>query len=193
MDREIHRGTDPSDNREETEGAAASLIDMMMRDLRVDLDDLDGPSAEELAALDELDEPSDDDLAALDSLGPLQLPLDLAPAARLPAAAPAIESEPEIVSLDRLDDVDDVEDVDTLDEELTEGDDFIDELLEDYVDIELDDDDLEDEGYDLDDEDIDNYNDLYGEDDSIIPSFREGEALEEDDDDGGVAFYDDLR
>ena len=58
MDREIHRGTDPSDNREETEGLTASLIDMMMRDLRVDLDDLDGPSAEELAALDELDRSS---------------------------------------------------------------------------------------------------------------------------------------
>ena len=193
MDREIHRGTDPTENREQTEGLASSLIDMMMRDLRVDLDDLDGPSAEELAAMDELDDLGDDDLAALDNLGPIQLPLDLAPAALMPAAAPAAESEPEIVSLERLDDVDDVEDIDALDEELPEDDDFIDELLDDYVDINLEDDELEDEGYDLDDEDIDNYHDLYGEDDSIIPSFREGEAPEEDDDDGGVAFYDDLR
>ena len=193
MDREIHRGTEPPENREETDGIAASLIDMMMRDTRLDLDDLDGPSAEELAALDELDEPSDDDLAALDNLGPIQLPLDLAPAALMPAIAPVAESEPEIVSLERLDDIDDDQAADALDEELSEGDDFLDELLDDYVELDLDDDELNDEGYDLDDDDIENYHDLYGEDDSIIPSFREGEALEEDDEDGGVAFYDDLR
>lgn len=186
MDREIHRGTDPSENQEETEGLTAFVIDMMMRDLRTDLDDLDGPSAEELAALDELDVPGDDELTALDNLGQL----DLAPTAPLPIAPPAFESEPELVSLESLDDV---EEDDVLEDELPEDDDFLDELLDEYVDIDLEDDELDDEGYDLDDDDIDNYHDLYGEDDSIIPSFREGEALEEDDDDGGGAFYDDLR
>jgi hypothetical protein len=190
MDREIHRGTEPPENREEAEDLTASLIDMMMRDLRVDLEDLEGPSAEELAALDQLEDPTDDDLAALDDLGPMPLSLDLAPSAAIPTAAPAAESEPEIVSLERLDDAD----VDAdLDEEPADDDDFLDELLDDYIDIELEDDELDDEGYDLDDEEFDNYHDLYGEDDSIIPSFREGEALDEDDDDGDVAFYDDLR
>ena len=64
-------------------------------------------------------------------------------------------------------------------------------LIEDFIDVDIDDDELEDEGYDLDDDDYGNYRDLYGDDDSIIPSFREGEFAEEEEND--TAYYDDLR
>ena len=64
-------------------------------------------------------------------------------------------------------------------------------LIEDYIDVELEDDELEDEGYHLDDEDINSYHDLYGDDDTIIPSFREGEFAEEED--GDTDYYNELR
>ena len=189
LDRELHRETEPPEKRKETDVLTASLIDMMMRDLNTDLDQLDGPSAGKLAALDELEEPSEDELAALDNLGPIQLPLDMSPGMPIPASALPPASEPEIVSLESLDDAAVDEE---LDEELQEEDEFLDELPDDYIDIDLEDDELDDEGYDLDDEDVNNYHDLYGADDSIIPSFREGESLDEDDG-GNIAFYDDLR
>ncbi len=177
LEREIRSNAESPENPAQSKSLAKSLLDMMMRELKTDLEDIEGPSAADLEALDELD----------DSEVPLNIPLR-PPVA--PSLLPTLE-EPEVVSLERLDDVEDISVLDTLDEEILEEDDFLDELLEDYIDIGLDDDDLDDEGYDLDDDDIVHFQDLYGKDDSIIPSFREGEL--DDEDESGIAFYDDLR
>ncbi len=147
-----------------------------------------------LDALDELGEPSqealeeNEDLADIDAFDmPLAPPFPLMEA---PVDLLAQLEEPELVSLEGLDEADTL--ADTLDEgEVEELLDDVDSLLEDYIDIDLDDDDLDDEGYDLDDDDIDNYRGLYGEDDTIIPSFREGEFAE--DDDGDSAYYNEMR
>jgi len=99
--------------------------------------------------------------------------------------------EPEVLSLETLDDVDEAQaGEDELDdvEELLED---VETLIDDYIDVDLDDDELEDEGYHLDDEDINSYHDLYGDDDAIIPSFREGEFAEEED--GDTDYYNELR
>lgn len=163
----------PADN----EPPGKSLLDFLRAGASVNLDDIGEPSAEELAALD--DEELDDSL--------------LDQTAGLPQSALSLLAEldePELVSLESLDDADEAE----LTDEQDAAGDLLDEdesLVEDFVDIELDDAELADEGYDLDDEDIESYYDLYGEDDAIIPSFREGEFVEEDD--GDSAYYDELR
>ena len=181
---------------------ASSLLDLMMRDAIADLDDIEEPRAADLAALDELEEPSADELAALEDIEePTAAELaaldDVGDAAESHAAEPAQQpalalltaiEEPELVSLESLDDAKKIE---TLDEDLMEEDETLDEPLDNFADIELDDEDLDDEGYDLDDEDIVHFQDLYGEDGDIIPSFREGEA--DDEDESGIAYYDDLR
>ena len=190
LEREIQRDSESPENREPTAALVASLFGQLLGDRADELEDLPGPSAAELEALGELEEPSPDELAALENLVDLDEPLLLPPVIKRAPAAQLAIAEPELVSLESLDDA---ESVDTLDEELEEEDDFLDELLDDIVDIDLDDDELDDEGYDLDDEEIDNYHALYGDDDSIVPSFREGEIDEEDEDSGDIAFYDDLR
>lgn len=155
----------------------ASLIDMMMRSAQANVDDIEEPTPADLAALEELD-----DLPEIET--PPEAAIDL-------GSLLAEPEEPEMVSLETLDDVDEAqaspEDLDEV-EELLED---VETLIEDYIDVELDDDELEDEGYDLDDEDINSYHDLYGDDDTIIPSFREGEFAEEED--GDTDYYNELR
>lgn len=162
------------------EGNISLLIDRMMRDAQAKLDDIEEPTAAELAAMDNLDELPDTD-------APLDAAVDLQPALALLAQP----EEPEVLSLETLDDAavaeanaDDLEEV----EELLDD---VETLIEDYIDVELDDDELVDEGYDLDDDDISSYHDLYGDDDTIVPSFREGEFAEEED--GDTDYYNELR
>ncbi|MCY4064676.1 MAG: hypothetical protein OXG53_20110 [Chloroflexi bacterium] len=155
----------------------ASLIDLMMRGAQAKLDDIEEPTPADLAALEDLD-----DLPEIETPPPTAIDL------RSLLSEP---EEPEMVSLETLDDADEAqaspEDLDEV-EELLED---VETLIEDYIDVELDDDELEDEGYDLDDEDINSYHDLYGDDDTIIPSFREGEFAEEED--GDTDYYNELR
>lgn len=154
-----------------------SLLDLLRAGATTHLDDIGEPSAEELAALDK----EELDAGLLDQ------------SADLPQFALSLFAEidkPELVSLEGLDDIGEAElgdEQEAAGEPLDEGE----ALLEDFVDIDLDDAELADEGYDLDDEDIESYHDLYGEDDAIIPSFREGEFAEEDD--GDSAYYNELR
>ena len=166
---------DAGPDKDAEDSNVSSLIEMMMRGAESKLDDLNEPTPAELAAMDDLD-----DLPDIES--PLGAAIDLQPALALLAEA----EEPEVVSLETLDDVekaeangDDMEEV----EELLED---VETLIDDYIDVELD-----DEGYDLDDEDIDSYHDLYGDDDTIVPSFREGEFAEEED--GDTDYYNELR
>lgn len=168
---------DAGPDKDADDAKISSLIEMMMRGAQAKLDDIDEPTPADLAALEDLD-----DLPAIET--PPEAAIDL----RSLLAEP---EEPEMVSLETLDDIDeapagddDLEDV----EELLED---VETLIEDYIDVELADDELEDEGYDLDDEDINSYHDLYGADDTIIPSFREGEFAEEED--GDTDYYNELR
>ena len=168
----------------EPDAETASLIELLMRQARGgELDQIAEPTAADLAAIDELDD--FDDMAELDE--PLSSP-DLNPALSLLAEI----EEPEFVSLEGLDDA---EELDEIDEDLDEAEELLDDaegLIEDfYLELDLKDEELEDEGYDLDDDDAGSYRDLYGDDDAIIPSFREGEFAEEDE--GDSAYYDDLR
>lgn len=171
---------DPGSRGTEARDEASSLIDMMMQQARNSLDDVAEPSLEDLVALDGVDELDD-----------LELNIDVV-AADAPALSLLAELDaPELVSLEGLDDVDEA---DAHEEDLQEGEELLDDvegLIDDYIDVELDDDELEDEGYDLDDDDVGNYRDLYGDDDAIIPSFREGEFAEDEEND--TAYYDDLR
>ncbi len=158
----------------------SAFLDMMMRGRQAKLEDIEEPTSAELAAMDDLD-----DLP--DSLPPLASAIDLQPALALLAEA----EEPELVSLETLDDV---ADADANADDLEEADELLDDmdsLIDNYIDVELDDDELDDEGYDLDDDDINSYRDLYGDDDAIIPSFREGEFADEDD--GDTDYYNELR
>ncbi len=162
------------------EGNISLLIDRMMRDAQAKLDDIEEPTAADLAAMDNLDELPDID-AQLDAA------VDLQPALALLAQP----EEPEVLSLETLDDAAVVEvNADGLEEveDLLED---VETLIDDYIDVELDDDELVDEGYDLDDDDISSYHDLYGDDDTIVPSFREGEFAEEED--GDTDYYNELR
>ena len=166
--------------REDSSEEAPSLLDMMMAQANRKLDNIAEPSPEDLAALADLD-----DLEDIDTV--LDEPDVLHPALSLLAEL----DEPELVSLESLDDV---KETAALDHDLDEVDDLLDDvesLIDDYIDVDIDDDELEDEGYDLDDDEFGNYRDLYGDDDSIIPSFSEGEFAEEEE--NGTAYYDDLR
>lgn len=177
-------GNTPNGNDRDPAGDKASddttsLIDMLLQQARGKLDHIEEPTAAELDALENLD----GELAEADETLPKA-------AQAQPALALLAElEEPELLSFEGLDDAeplikaegDEVED--SLDE--TES------LIEDYIDVELDDDELDDEGYDLDDDDVGSYNDLYGDDDTIIPSFREGEFVEEED--GDTDYYNELR
>jgi len=161
-------------------GNISLLIDRMMRDAQAKLDDIEEPTAADLAAMDNLDELPDID-------APLDAAVDLQPALALLAQP----EEPEVLSLETLDDAavvavnaDGLEDV----EELLDD---VETLIDDYIDVELDDDELVDEGYNLDDDDISSYHDLYGADDTIVHSFREGEFAEEED--GDTDYYNELR
>ncbi len=172
--RDVHQKTGPPEKREEEGSIASNLLDLLMADALADLDDIEEPSAAELAAMGELE--AEDE------------PLEPPEAKQPPLALLNTLEEPEMVSLEGLDDAEVLE---SIDEESLEEDDPLDDLLENYADIDVDDDELEDEGYDLDDDDIENYQDLYGEDGDIIPSFREGET--DDEDESNIAYYDDLR
>lgn len=172
--RDARQKTEAPDKRGEEDSIASTLLELMMGDALADLDDIEEPSAAELAALDEME--AEDE--------PLELPEAIQP----PQSLLNTLEEPEMVSLESLDDADDIE---AVEEDLLEEDELLDDLLDNYADLDLNDDELEDEGYDLDDDDIDHYQDLYGEDGDIIPSFREGETDDEDESD--IAYYDDLR
>ncbi len=186
-------GVLPNGNEAETPAEksgleAASLIDMLMRQAQSDLDQLEEPTPAELAAIDELENLGEfEDLEEATLEEPLAQPPDLNPALSLLTEL----DEPELVSLESLDDAEPLgeleEDVDDVEELL----DDVESLIEDYVDLDLEDGDLEDEGYDLDDDDYGSYRDLYGDDDAIIPSFREGEFAEEED--GDTDYYNELR
>jgi len=165
----------PDNDEEQDKSRVSSLMDLVtggLGDVPANLDDMEGPSPEDLAALDALEDGAE---------------LEAVPALSLLSAL----DEPELVSLEGLDDanIDDMDDMD--DEPFDDDDDFIDSLIENYLD--LDDDEPDDQGYDLKDEDdeITDYHDLYGDDDSIIPSFREEDS--DDEDDSGAAFYNNLR
>lgn len=174
----------PDDDKENT---ASVLMDLMMNDLE-----------DALSGLDDIEEPSPEDLAKLDDEFELEAE---APLALLPAFKEAAFEEPELVSLEGLDDINELDELDEMDEmdeldemddeQLADVDDFIDQVAAgNYMDI--DSEELNDEGYDLDEaDDIDDYHALYGADDSIIPSFRDEDL--DNDDEGAVAFYDDLR
>ena len=171
---------DTGPDKDADEGDISSFIKLMMRDAQARLDDIEEPSATELAAIEDFD-----DLPEVDA--PADAAIDLQPALALLAQA----EEPEVVSLETLDDVAGAE---ANGDELEEVEDLLDDvetLIDDYIDVELDEDELDDEGYDLDDDDISSYHDLYGDDDAIIPSFREGEFAEEED--GDTDYYNELR
>ncbi len=174
-------------NRAEEPGAESSLMNAMLRLASESLDHIEEPTAEDLAAIDAMDEL--DDALNLDVIAP-KAPQSLP---EFEAALSLLEQleEPELVSLESLDDAEPDaalnEDLDDVDELL----DDVDSLIDEYVDLDLEDDDLDDEGYDLDDDDDGSYRDLYGEDDAIIPSFREGEFAEEED--GDTDYYNELR
>lgn len=184
-------GAAPSDNdakkRAEESAAESPLMNAMLRMASDSLDHIEEPTAEELAAIDAQDEL--DDVASLDVIAP-KAPLNLPELGSALSLLSQLE-EPELVSLESLDDAEPDaglnEDLDDVEELL----DDVDSLIDEYVDLELEDDDLEDEGYDLDDDDDGSYRDLYGEDDAIIPSFREGEFAEEED--GDTDYYNELR
>ena len=127
----------------------------------------------------------------LDDLDEIAAPVNAPDPLEAALAAFAEAAEPELVSFEGLDDADAPEELEAEDDEVDELLEDVEDLIEDYVDVDLEDDELEDEGYDLDDDDIGSYRDLYGEDDTIIPSFREGEFAEEED--GDSAYYDDMR
>jgi len=127
----------------------------------------------------------------LDELPDIDAQLDAAVDLQPALALLAQPEEPEVLSLETLDDAAVVEvNADGLEEveDLLED---VETLIDDYIDVELDDDELVDEGYDLDDDDISSYHDLYGDDDTIVPSFREGEFAEEED--GDTDYYNELR
>ena len=172
LGQDIHRDAGPPDGEDEIEVSAP--MDLIISDLASSLDDIEEPSPEELAELE------------------AEEVLEAEPLALLAALNEPLE-KPELVSLESLDEIDELDELDD-DEELDEEDGFIDPPIDSYIDIDMDDGgDLNDEGYDLDDDaEIADYQDLYGEDDGVVPSFREGE-LDDDDDEGGAAFYDDLR
>ncbi len=176
-------GNDAGPPAEEEGPEAASLLDLLMRQARSNLDQIEEPS---LAALDELED--FDDAEILDEVEDSpKAPLDLNPALALLAKL----EEPELVSLEGLDDAEPVAALDDDNEEVDDLLDDVESLIEDFVDIDLEDEELDDEGYDLDDDELGSYRDLYGDDDAIIPSFREGEFAEEDEAD--TAYYDDMR
>lgn len=155
----------------------SAFFDMIKRGAEAGLEDIEEPTAADLAAMEDLDDLPDFPQPPAEAVD-LSAPLDL---------LPPVE-EPELLSLESLDDGDENGgDLDDVDELL----DDVDSLIEDYVDIDLDDDELDDEGYDLEDDDISSYRDLYGDDDAIIPSFREGEFAEEED--GDTDYYNELR
>ncbi len=173
---------DPGRRKGKAKGEAPSLLDMIMRQPRASsLDDIAEPTMEELAALD-AGELLDDLPADI----PLDMPLDEAP----PLSLLAEMQEPELLSLESLDDAEDsaaLDDFDDADGELRDDADSL-----SYLDIDLDDDELDDDdGYDMDEDEVESYQDLYGADDAIIPSFREGEFAE--DEDGDTDYYNELR
>ena len=168
----------PADGKPGSE--ASSLLDLLLSRARTDLESVDEPTLEDLEAMDDLD-----DLDEIDA------PVNAAGALEAALAAFAEVEEPELVSFEGLDDSDAPEEHAPEHDEVDELLEDVEGLIEDYVDIDLEDDELEDEGYDLDDDFVSSYHDLYGEDDTIIPSFREGEFAEEED--GDSAYYDDLR
>ena len=171
---------DPQQSDDDDEIKASVLMDLIMSDL-----------GDSLSGLDDIEEPSPEDLAKLDDDFADEFELETEPTlAMLSALEKEALEEPELVSLEGLDELDETDELD--DEQLDEVDDFLDHAADSYIDMDFDDDELDDEGYDLDDADeIDDYHDLYGDDDSIIPSFREGDL--DDEDESGAAFYDDLR
>ena len=171
---------EPGPASKSDDGEATSLIDLMMARARGKLDDIAEPSLEDLAAMEELEEPPDIDI----ELGESE---SLQPALALLAEL----DEPEVLSLEGLDEAEAVElDGDELDDvdELLED---VESLIDDFIDVDLDDKELDDEGYDLDDDDDGSYDDLYGDDDTIIPSFREGEFVEDEEND--TDYFVDLR
>ena len=175
-------GNDAGPPGDKASDEAASLIDLLLQQARGKLDHIDEPTAAELDAIENLD----DDLGDVDEAPPE--PVETQPALALLAGLAELD-KPELVSFEGLDDAE--TDIDAAGDEVEELLDDAETMIEDYIDVDLKDDELEDEGYDLDDDDIGSYSDLYGDDDTIVPSFREGEFVEEDEPD--TAYYDDMR
>lgn len=171
-----HDGDPPGDKASDDK---TSLIEMLLQQASGKLDHIEEPTAAELDALEHMEDELADDVETLAEAAEAQPALALL----------ADLQEPELLSLEGLDDAEPVIDADG-----DEVEDLLDEaesLIEDYIDIDLDDDELDDEGYDLDDDEYSSYSDLYGDDDTIIPSFREGEFVEEED--GDTDYYNELR
>ena len=169
-------GDPPGENASDE---STSLIDMLLQQARGKLDHIEEPTEAELDALEHMEDELENDVESLAE------DTDAQPALALLAEL----EEPEVLSLESLDDAEPIIEADG-----DEVEDLLDEaesLIEDYIDIDLDDDELDDEGYDLDDEEFGSYSDLYGDDDTIIPSFREGEFVEEED--GDTDYYNELR
>ena len=169
-------GIPPGENASDDK---TSLIDMLLQQARGKLDHIEEPTAAELDALERMEDELADDVETLPEAADAQ-----------PALALLAElEEPELLSLEGLDDAEPV--IETDGDEVEDLLDEAESLIEDYIDIDLDDDELDDEGYDLDEEEFGSYSDLYGDDDTIIPSFREGEFVEEED--GDTDYYNELR
>ena len=168
-------------------------FDLLLRSLSSELDHIEEPTAAELDAIDDSAELDDlDDLVALEALDTIDIPKPARARDMSQALALLAElDEPELVSLESLDDAEPEAELDDEIDDVEELLDDVEGLIEDYVDLDLEDDELQDEGYDLDDEDDGSYRDLYGDDDTIIPSFREGEFAEEED--GDTDYYNELR
>ena len=173
-------GDPPGENASDE---TTSWIDALLQQASGKLDHIEEPTAAELDALEHMEGELADELVG-----------DVEALAAADQAQPALAllaelEEPEVLSLERLDDAEPV--IEAEGDEVEGLWDEAESLIEDYLDIDLDDDELDDEGYDLDDEDFSNYSDLYGDDDTIIPSFREGEFVEEED--GDTDYYNELR
>ena len=170
---------------------AAALIEQMLRQTSSNLDHIEEPTAAELDAI-----VANGELGELDPLDDMAVTALLDAPAAAPRLNPALAllaeiEEPELVSLESLDDAEPLAELDDEIDDVEELLDDVESLIEDYVDQDLDDDELEDEGYDVDEDDFGSYRDLYGDDDAIIPSFREGEFAEEDEAD--TEYYNDMR
>ena len=161
-----------ADSTADADSPFAQLLGMLGQGDLEDLDDIPEPTAEELAALEATDDATDDLVEAI-AIAPI------------PALTLLEDPEPpELLRLETLDDVVEDEDLDSLDD----VDDLLDE--DDLLDFDDEDEDDLDEDFDLDDDKL-SYSDLYDDDDTVMPSFREGEYAEEED--GDTAFFNDMR
>ena len=140
-----------------------SILDLLMRGAQTSLDHIEEPTAADLAAIDEVDDGAPHRARRWMTQSSLRPALALTGrGGRAGTGFPGRLWMKPMSSASADDELDEVD-------ELLED---VESLIEDYIDVELDDEELDDEGYDLDDDDddISSYHDLYGDDDTIIPS-----------------------